>query len=932
MGSEQNYVPAEKLVGVMDQVIDRHARRKPEDKQPTPGTTGGQAAWTGNDNPDHTELPGLDDGDRQVGEHAYVTQRHEALVPPTVNDDTPNYAVGDLWHDTNLDNTYVCLDATAAAAVWAQILTNPVNNILFSDPPTGSASVAGDTRYNPTDKTLDIFDGVTTQQVGQENFVVAHNDSGFDIADGSVVYISGALSARPTIELAKADSILTTAGILGIATQLIADGTEGKVTTFGQVRGIDTSGCGNGDMLYLSASIAGAFTNVKPTFPNYVMQLGQCQFSDAAGTVGTSIIGRPEDIIDNAFNGSISEPFDLLITSAVGVITASLEQAGGSGGDLTMHFHDGFTPLDCTPACTIILTAGTDSSPQPNYIYIPFSTKVLTVSTSNWPSEEHIKLAYAFVPSAAFVASDGCYVNQNWNDHLASTDLMGHIQHLSEHVRRSGAIYFDGIDPNGTTSYLTISGATVDFKSTAGSIYQMHQHTIDAVDTSAGDDVHVVNWNGDAYHNISNLFDITADSTGTSVNNKWINLVFWGVGNKTGEHSPMMCNLPSGSYTTEAGALADDNGYTNFAIPREFALESSTGFLIVKITVRVTGATWTYSSFVNLRGVPVGIATGGNPGGISLWSKAGTDLSPATAGDDTLMNDGELYKGEETTAAGSTKLYFAQTGDAFGRWIVDADGKTHWGSGAGAADCFLFRRGVAIMAFDSSLELLEGAEAVLSATAGYIKLRAVNNRMLQQDDLGNTHDLSVQARETWAIGDTELTLSAGTPTAVDKLDCSNYVEDLAVPPLSSCTYSVIAIPNFTAHTVDSYTRWAMPYVYAGAKLSEGTRLMLWNVLRRAGGSAETATVVVRCKVSATGVLDTCRIGFTDGTNTQSTTFGPTASWVEYTHAATPGTLNGWGTDISWFVKFPQLLTQGGDVIQPGWTLDVDYVEATQWSY
>ncbi|GAG86048.1 unnamed protein product, partial [marine sediment metagenome] len=62
-----------------------------------------------------------------------------------------------------------------------------------------------------------------------------------------------------------------------------------------------------------------------------------------------------------------------------------------------MVFSDGFTMLDCTPACTIELTAGTVANPQANYIYIPISTKVLTVSTSEFPATEHIKVAYCYV-------------------------------------------------------------------------------------------------------------------------------------------------------------------------------------------------------------------------------------------------------------------------------------------------------------------------------------------------------------------------------------------------------------------------------------------------------------------------------------------------------------------------------------------------------
>ena len=105
------------------------------------------------------------------------------------------------------------------------------------------------------------------------------------------------------------------------------------------------------------------------------------------------------------FNGTIHESFDALISSDGATVTLSLEQSGG--GNLTMHFSDGVYILDCTPACTINLTAGADNSPQANYTYIPKSTRALTNSTTGWPTTEHIKINYSYVPSATYVQSDG---------------------------------------------------------------------------------------------------------------------------------------------------------------------------------------------------------------------------------------------------------------------------------------------------------------------------------------------------------------------------------------------------------------------------------------------------------------------------------------------------------------------------------------------
>ena len=50
-----------------------------------------------------------------------------------------------------------------------------------------------------------------------------------------------------------------------------------------------------------------------------------------------------------------------------------------------------------------------------------------------------------------------------------------------------------------------------------------------------------------------------------------------------------MVNLPNGTYNNLTDAQNDTSGYDVLTIPREFNIESSTGFLIARVTVRKTG-------------------------------------------------------------------------------------------------------------------------------------------------------------------------------------------------------------------------------------------------------------------------------------------------------------------------------------------------------
>lgn len=311
-------------------------------------------------------------------------------------------------------------------------------------------------------------------------------------------------------------------------------------------------------------------------------------------------------------NGIIREFFNALVTSNGSTVTLTLTNAGG--GDLTLKFSDGEHIFSTSSGNTIALTAGSDISPTENFIYILKSDRILTKSISDWPTVEHTKIGYYLVPSAGFVQTNGTYINQNWNDDISGTDGMGDLAHIGEKLRRLTASYFSGVDGNGTQGYLTPAAGNTELKSTAGIIYQKHKHTFSAFDTSAGDMVLVKNWVGDAFHDITNLYDITADSTGTTIgNNKFFNLVIWGAVNKTGEYSPLLINLPGGFYNTQSAAEEDVSGHDDFSMPKEFNRESSTGFLIARITIQMKtgGGTWIVSSTTDLRGQTPNTASGG---------------------------------------------------------------------------------------------------------------------------------------------------------------------------------------------------------------------------------------------------------------------------------------------------------------------------------
>jgi len=113
---------------------------------------------------------------------------------------------------------------------------------------------------------------------GTALYVQASNHTGSAIAKGSAVYISGAAGQLPRITKAQANAYLTT-DAFGLTAETIAHGGTGNVIIAGLLTDVDTNAFGDGDVLYVSATTAGALTNTEPTKPNWQMQVGTVAYA-----------------------------------------------------------------------------------------------------------------------------------------------------------------------------------------------------------------------------------------------------------------------------------------------------------------------------------------------------------------------------------------------------------------------------------------------------------------------------------------------------------------------------------------------------------------------------------------------------------------------------------------------------------------------------
>jgi hypothetical protein len=100
------------------------------------------------------------------------------------------------------------------------------------------------------------------------------NNTGATLTKGTIVYISGATGNKPTVSKAIATGDSTSAQTFGFVQENIANNANGYVVVIGDLTGVDTSAFTEGDQLYLSATVAGAFTATKQYAPNHLVYVG----------------------------------------------------------------------------------------------------------------------------------------------------------------------------------------------------------------------------------------------------------------------------------------------------------------------------------------------------------------------------------------------------------------------------------------------------------------------------------------------------------------------------------------------------------------------------------------------------------------------------------------------------------------------------------
>jgi hypothetical protein len=187
-----------------------------------------------------------------------------------------------------------------------------LESLSFNTSATAAVGI-GKLVWDSINKTLDlgIGSGSVNALLGVDSHVLGRNTSASSITRGQVVLVNGASAGNLTLALAQGNTDPNTANTIGLAAENIPNtgpSTSGMVITSGLLRNLNTSTFAAGDLLFISATTAGALTNVRPAAPNHAVRVGYVvEAHPSNGIIYVAINNGYEldELHDVAYNGGV---------------------------------------------------------------------------------------------------------------------------------------------------------------------------------------------------------------------------------------------------------------------------------------------------------------------------------------------------------------------------------------------------------------------------------------------------------------------------------------------------------------------------------------------------------------------------------------------------------------------------------------------------
>jgi hypothetical protein len=185
----------------------------------------------------------------------------------------------------------------------------PIVDKLRFDLDAVEAVGIGELAWNADEGTLELGKNGVSNYLGQETMVLCRNASNtIVIPKGTAVMFAGAVGASGRIKVAPmiANGSLPGYVFFGVADQDILGASDGYVTVFGKIRGINTSTYVDGDILWCNPAVPGGFTKTEPQAPNLKLAVAAVVSARNNGTIFVrwTTGARLQDLHDVEANGT----------------------------------------------------------------------------------------------------------------------------------------------------------------------------------------------------------------------------------------------------------------------------------------------------------------------------------------------------------------------------------------------------------------------------------------------------------------------------------------------------------------------------------------------------------------------------------------------------------------------------------------------------
>jgi hypothetical protein len=236
-----------------------------------------------------------------------VTENGAATVVPVISATGVEVNQAGVPPGGNPKDVLVKSSGTDYHSEWT---ARPEVDALHFDLAVGIDPGTGQLAWNADEGTLELgkANGVSNY-VGAETMVLCRNASNtITIPKGTAVMFAGTLGASGRLKVAPMVSDGTYPGYVffGVTDEAIAGAADGYVTTFGKIRGVNTSAYEDGDILWCNPAVAGGFTKVEPQAPNLKLAVAAVIRAGSNGTIFVrwTTGARLQDLHDVEANGT----------------------------------------------------------------------------------------------------------------------------------------------------------------------------------------------------------------------------------------------------------------------------------------------------------------------------------------------------------------------------------------------------------------------------------------------------------------------------------------------------------------------------------------------------------------------------------------------------------------------------------------------------